>query len=57
MTVSEIDISDYVSGRLDDDDQRRMEFAIASNSHLRNAVAKAQAVDCTIKMRFYQTRR
>ena len=52
MSISEIDISDYVSGRLDALDGFRIEAAIASDVLLGRAVERARRVDAAIKVKF-----
>ena len=55
MMISAIDISDYVSGRLDVLDQWRMERALATCDKLRKDVAKAQALHCAVKIKLSRT--
>ena len=50
--VSQIDISDYVSGRLDALDRFRFEAALASDLILQRAVKRARMVDNEIKSKF-----
>ena len=57
MNISEIDISDYVSGRLDALDRLRFEAALASDLMLRRAVQRARLVDDAIKAKFCFRRR
>ena len=52
MNFSQIDISDYVSGRLDALDKFRFEASLASDLILQRAVKRARMVDNAIKSKF-----
>ena len=52
MNVSQIDISDYVSGRLDAIDRFRFEAALASDLILQCAVKRARVVDDAVRAKF-----
>ena len=52
MNFSQIDISDYVSGRLDALDRFRFEAALASDLILQHAVQRARAVDDAVRVKF-----
>ena len=57
MYVSSTDISDYVSGRLDDLDRLRLELALASDLRLRQDIERARRLNDAIKAKFRLTRR
>ena len=52
MTISQTEISDYVSGRLDALDHFRFEAILVSDVLLQRAVRQAQLVNDAIKLKF-----
>ena len=52
MRINEVDISDYVAGRLDALDRIKFEAALASDLMLRRAVERARCVDRVVKAKF-----
>ena len=52
MRINEVDVSDYVAGRLDALDRIKFETALASDLMLRRAVERARCVDRSVKAKF-----
>ena len=51
MQFSQTDISDYVSGRLDDLDRARIDTALPCDFMLRRAIEQARRIDRSVKAR------